>query len=75
MSTLLEVAWNVLAVIGALTVLGFGAIGVLLVQVAVENRARRNRRRQKAADQLRTDITAFELLTSVHDVFEDGDHA
>lgn len=73
MSTLLKVGWNVLAVIGALTVLGFGAILLLLVQVAVENRARRNRRRQKAADQLRTDITAFELLTSVRDVFGSDD--
>lgn len=75
MSTLFEIARNALAVIGLLTVLGFGAIAVLLVQVAVENRARRIRRRRKEADaatsQLRADITAFELLSSARDVFEE----
>ena len=67
--SLTEIAWNVLAVIGLLTVLAFGAIVALLVQIAVEARRNRRRKERAAVEKFRTDIAAYELLTSARDVF------
>ncbi|MFI7125934.1 hypothetical protein ACIBQ1_09585 [Nonomuraea sp. NPDC050153] len=68
---------DICAVIGALVVAALGFTATWALKDALTGwRARRDRQQREteaAVDQLATDITAFELLTSARDVWGDGD--